>query len=73
MLPERMIYYGLELFSPSQPSALRMSLLYRLYRVEGLGPFTRALAYVVLGPQGACDRAVRLFLPRKGMTGCARR
>ncbi|WP_345985930.1 hypothetical protein WCX49_02120 [Sulfurimonas sp. HSL-1656] len=58
MLPERMTYYGLKLFSPSQPSALRTSLLYRLYRVEGPGPFTRALVYVVLGPQG---RAIVLY------------
>ncbi|MHC3993630.1 hypothetical protein ACXWTF_02300 [Thiomicrolovo sp. ZZH C-3] len=58
MLPQRMRYYGLELFSPSQIAALRPSLLYRLYRVEGPEAFTRAQIHVVLGAQG---RAVILY------------
>ncbi|WP_345970596.1 hypothetical protein WCX72_02020 [Sulfurimonas sp. HSL1-6] len=58
MLPQQMRYYGLELRSPSQIAALRPSLLYRLYRVQGEEAFTRALIHVVLGPQG---RAVVLY------------
>jgi len=58
LLPERLDYYGLRLVSSAQITAMRTSLLYRLYRVEGSGEFSRALLYAVGGPQG---RAVVLY------------
>ena len=58
MLPERIEYYGLELFSPMQVHHMRPSLYYRLYEVEGSDTFTQALLYVVTGSQ---RRAVLLY------------
>jgi hypothetical protein len=58
MLPERIEYYGLELFSPMQVHHMRSSLYYRLYDVEGSETFSQALLYVVTGSQ---RRAVVLY------------
>ncbi len=58
LLPERMEYYDLRLFSPTQVKRMRPSLYYRLYQVEGSETFDQALLYLVLGTQG---RAVVLY------------
>lgn len=58
MLREKMVYYGLDLFSPSQIKQMRPSMMYRLYRVEGSETFSQALVYLILGTQ---KRAVLLY------------
>ena len=58
LLPEKMEYYGLKLFSPMQVKRMRPSLYYRLYQVDGSASFSQCLLYVVLGSQG---RAVLLY------------
>jgi len=58
MLGDKIVYYGLELFSPVQVKRMRPSLYYRLYQVKGSDTFSQALLYLVLGTQG---RAVLLY------------
>lgn len=58
LLAQKLTYYDLSLFSPTQIKKMRPSLYYRQYRVTGSDTFKQALLYLVVGTQG---RAVVLY------------
>ena len=62
-LEEKKLYYGLELFSPTQIKRMRPSLYYRLYQVEGSDTYSQALLYLIIGPQGRSVLMYGFFEP----------
>jgi hypothetical protein len=63
MLPDRIEYYGLELFSTMQVHHMRPSLYYRFYDVEGSDTYSQALLYVVTGSQRRAALLYGFFAP----------